>query len=141
MSEPIWMSSAGVTAADARDGMVLVMQERPRDGLGVCVWAVEARAGQSLQSLVRALERNAGVNLRSVEFGARALQDRAAGAGLPVRVVIECADRLPPRTLVKMHVLAELLNGVVLVGDLMTIGAKTRGRDGFMRWARFCVPL
>lgn len=141
MSEPIWMSSAGVTAADARDGAVLVMQDRPRDGVGVCVWAVEARAGQSLQSLVRALERNAGVNLRSVEFGARALQDRAAGAGLPVRVVIECADRLPPRTLVKMHVLAELLNGVVLVGDLMTIGAKTRGRAAFMRWARFCVPL
>jgi hypothetical protein len=141
MREPIWMSSAGVTAADARDGMVLVMQERPRDGLGVCVWAVEARAGQSLQSLVRALERNAGVSRHSTELGARALQDYAAAGGLPVRVVIECADRLPPRTLARMHTLAELLNGVVLVGDLMTIGAKTRGQERFMRWARFCVSV
>ena len=44
MSEPIWMSSAGVTAADARGGTVLVMHDRPQDGVGVCVWAVEARA-------------------------------------------------------------------------------------------------
>jgi hypothetical protein len=143
MAAANWESSSGKALSDARGDRVLVFECAPAWHYGVIVWRVEAQAGMEHKQLIRVMaEKYApGLARRSMEVRDRALRDHVLQLAKPLRIVVEHADRLPPRTLAKMPSLSEELAPVVLEGHLMKIGAKMQGDEGFMQRARFCVQL
>ncbi len=75
---------------------------------------------------------------REREMRARALYG-AVHERTPVVLVVEQAHLLKARTLIGLRPVAERLAPLILVGDVLAIGARVRTNQSFMLRAGFCV--
>lgn len=136
-----FVSSAGVTVSKLlENGKLWVAEQLPPDG-DPRLTRVRAVAEESddLSRLTTKWLQKMGLDVpRERELRARALL-----GGLrerePIVLVIENAHVLRTRTLIGCRPLMEQFAPVLLVGDVLAIGARVRTNQSFMLRAGFCV--
>lgn len=122
-SGPLWVADQLPPEGDSRLTLVKVVAEEKDDGARLTTkWLQKMGLDVPHERELRARELYAAVRERR-----------------PVVLVVEQAHLLKTRTLVGFRPIAEQLAPVLLVGDVLAIGARVRTNQSFMLRAGFCV--
>lgn len=132
-----WVSSEGATIEKMlATGNLWIVEQLPQMGLKRQLWEATAEEKDTSDKLIR---RWANVPLpRSSEARQRHFANMASPYGSSV-LVIHDAHVLSGKVLANMRLFAEKTAPVILVGDALTIGAKTLNDLSFMQRAQFCI--
>lgn len=132
-----WVSSEGATIEKMLAiGNLWVVETLPPMGMRRQRWEATAEETDTSDKLMR---RWANVPLpRSSEARCRHFNEMVAPYGSSV-LIIHDAHILKGKVLANMRLFAEKTAPVILVGDALTIGAKTLNELSFMQRASFCI--
>jgi len=139
-NKPMWVNADKVLLnAMLRSGRLWVAECMPIAVPRVNVWEAWCKAGDTMGRLMVRMASEHGLKLpQRLEAQSRAFNDAVLGADLGA-LVFHDAQLLHRATLLNMRILSEEVAPVILVGDLLGIGAAVKGDASFMLRAGFCV--
>lgn len=132
-----WVSSEGATIEKMLAiGNLWVVETLPPMGMRRQLWETTAEEKDTSDKLMR---RWANVSLpRSSEARQQHFAEMVSPYGASLLVIYD-AHNLSGKVLANMRLFAEKVAPVILVGDALTIGAKTLNELSFMQRASFCI--